>query len=250
MLLWVSRSHLTASIGTFGMFLLAIATSVFYAFVVRAMYLALEPYVRRRWPQTIISWSAVLTGKWRDPIVGRDVLVGATLSILLSAILVNIRFAETDTPNLGSTGILLGFRSTVAICFTAIPKGIRETLLFFFLIFLLRVVLRNQWLASAAFAALFTALAYLQSSHPIPDAIANFLIYSLVAFIVLRFGLLAMAVYIFVNGLLNGAQPTLDTSSWYFANNLFLFACVLALTAWGFRTAIAGRKLWKQDLLA
>ena len=33
--------------------------------------------MRRRWPQTLISWTRVLAGRLRDPLVGRDVLVGA-----------------------------------------------------------------------------------------------------------------------------------------------------------------------------
>ena len=32
-------------------------------------YLALEPYVRRLWPQALISWSRVLAGRVRDPLV-------------------------------------------------------------------------------------------------------------------------------------------------------------------------------------
>jgi serine/threonine-protein kinase len=232
------------------MFLLALATAIFYAFVVRTMYIALEPHVRRRWPQTIISWSAVLTGHWRDPIVGRDVLVGAALAVGLRPILVSLNFASSDFPNLGPTDVLLGFRSTLAVCFTSIPHGIRETLMFFFIIFLLRILLRNQWLASAGFALIFATLSYLQSSHPIANAVVGLLVYGLVSFIVLRFGLLALAVYIFVHGLLVGVQPTMQTSSWYFPNSLFLLACVVALAAWGFRISIAGRKLWKQDLLA
>jgi len=40
------------------------------------MYMAIEPYLRRRMPQTVIGWSRLLAGRWRDPMVGRDVLVG------------------------------------------------------------------------------------------------------------------------------------------------------------------------------
>lgn len=249
MTLWLLRSHLTPSVGTFGMLFLALATAIFYAFVMRTMYIALEPHVRRRWPQTIISSTTILKGHWRDPIVGRDFLIGAALAVTLRAILVGMRFGA-DSPNQGSTNVLLGIRSTLTVCFTSIPHGIRETLMFFFIIFLLRVVLRNQWLACAGFTLIFATLSYLQSSHPIVNGAVGLLVYSLISFVVLRFGLLAMAVYIFVDGLTSGVQPTMQTSSWYLGNNLFLLAWVLALAAWGFRTSIAGRKLWKQDLLA
>jgi len=232
------------------MFLIALATAIFYAFIVRAMYIALEPYVRRRWPQTIISSTAVLSGHWRDPIVGRDVLIGTALCVVLKVMLVGLTFPGNDAPNLGNTDVLLGIRSTVAVFFTSIPRGIRETLVFFFLIFILRMLLRNQWLACAGFTLIFTALSVFQSKHPAVDGLLSLVVYSLVSFIVLRFGLLAMAVDIFVDGLLRHVQPTMHTSAWYLGNNLFLMMCVVALAAWGFHTSIAGRRLWKQDLLA
>jgi len=249
--LWLFRSHLAVSMGTFGMFLLALATAIFYAFLVRTMYFALEPYVRRRWPQTIISWTAVLTGRWRDPIVGRDVLAGAVLALGLKIILQVVSLSPgTDPPSMGQTDVLLGIRSTMAVGFKSIPQGIRDTLMFFFLIFLLRVLLRNQWLASVGFALIFAALNYFAaSSHAWINGLAGFVVFGLIAFVVLRFGLLALAMYIFVDALLGKVLPTMQPSAWYFGNDLFLLAFVVALAAWGFHTSIAGQRLWKQDLI-
>ncbi len=96
---------------------------------------------------------------------------------------------------------------------------------------------------------IFTALQYFQSGHPIEDAVAYLVVYGLVAGLVLRFGLLALATFIFVDNLVNYTQPTTFTSAWYFGNDVVLLASVLALAAWGFHTSIAGRRLWKQDLL-
>ncbi len=45
MALWVFRGHFNISQGTFGMFLIAVCTSVFAAAVVWMLYVALEPYV-------------------------------------------------------------------------------------------------------------------------------------------------------------------------------------------------------------
>lgn len=249
--LWLFRSHLAVSIGTFAMFLIATATAIFYAFVVRTMYLALEPHVRRRWPQAIISWSAVLTGHWRDPIVGRDVLAGATLAVAVKLLnqVANLFLAGTDPPDLGSTDTLLGIRNTLAVFFKAVPHGFRDTLLFFFVIFILRVLLRNQWLATAGFMLIFALQASLQSDHPMLDGIATFVVFGLIAGLVLRFGLLALAVFIFLDGITSNIQATANTSAWYFGDNVLLLAAILALAAWGFHTSIAGRRLWKQDLL-
>ena len=254
MLLWVTRGHLTASAGTFGMFLLALCTSVFYGVVIWTVYIALEPYVRRRWPQTLISWSSVLMGRLRDPVVGRDVLIGVAVAcgVQLVFALVDVwkRYLGNWTPNLDNSAVLEGARGTLATCFSAVPHAIRETLFFFFLIFLLRVVLRNQWVAAGVFAAIF-ALANLNAAgHPILSAVTSFLIYSGLAFVVLRWGILAMAVSILVSKIIGSTPFTTHSSAWYFASGVCMLACVLALTAWAFRTAIGGQRLWKTDLFA
>ena len=41
------------------------------------LYMALEPFARRRWPEMLISWTRAISGSWRDPLVGRDILIGA-----------------------------------------------------------------------------------------------------------------------------------------------------------------------------
>ena len=46
-------------------------------------YIGLEPQVRRFWPRSVISWSRVLLGRFRDPLVGRDLLTGVTAGIAI-----------------------------------------------------------------------------------------------------------------------------------------------------------------------
>ena len=53
-----------------GSFALLVATLVWL------FYLALEPYVRRLRPWTLVSWTRLLSGGFRDAVVGRDLLIG------------------------------------------------------------------------------------------------------------------------------------------------------------------------------
>ena len=55
---------------------------LFAAALMWALYLSIEPYVRRHWPQAIISWSRLLAGRVRDPLLGRDLLIGVLLGIV------------------------------------------------------------------------------------------------------------------------------------------------------------------------
>jgi len=45
-------------------------------------YLGFEPFVRRRWPQLLVTSTRLLDGRWRDPLVGRSVLVGVVAGIV------------------------------------------------------------------------------------------------------------------------------------------------------------------------
>jgi predicted Ser/Thr protein kinase len=250
MALWLCRGHLLLSLGTFGSFVMAICTSIFYGVVMWTVYLALEPYVRRRWPQTLISWSAVLIGRVRDPVVGRDVLIGCVAG---TAIGIVDRVADAWSarfggwaPDLDSTLTLSGLRGTLAAVFIAIPHSIRDALFFFLVIFLLRAVLRNQWLAAAGYAALFACMNNLgNATHPWFSTAVAFVILFGVGVVVLRWGLLAATVMMFFGTVMN--IPAAVPSGWYFGHSMFLLGVALAIVAWAFYVSLGGRKLWKED---
>jgi predicted Ser/Thr protein kinase len=252
MALWLCRGHFTASIGTFGIFLLAVCTSVFAAVVVWGVYIAIEPYVRRRWPQTLIGWSAVLTGRFRDAVVGRDVLIGVLAGVGFAAMagVVNLVFHHSgDAPIRVTPEALLGLRSALGIGVALLPGAVRNALLFLFLLFLLRAVFRNQWVAAAVFGLIFAAVGFFGGDQAWVTAIEAFLAFALTAFLLLRWGLLALIGEYFANNVFNAIPFTSHTSAWYFGYSIFMLAAILGLAVWGFRTATAGRRLWRANLL-
>jgi serine/threonine-protein kinase len=250
MAIWLCRAHFGSFVSTSAMFFVALATSLFYGAVVWAIYLALEPYVRRRWPQTLISWSSVLTGHVRDPIVGRDILFGIALGVCWRLI-----GRGGDVVALGSrafpwgppTDSMLGLRQMLGAVLLHVPGSVRNTLAFFFLLFLLRVILRNQWLASAAFILIILPTNVLNSSQPLVDGTEGFLVYSLAVLAVLRMGLLPLGIAFFVEGMLSSVPITIHPSDWYFNSTVFMLGSIVALATWAFFTATAGQRLWKQD---
>jgi serine/threonine-protein kinase len=252
MALWLCRGHFTASIGTFGMFLLAVCTSVFAAVVVWGVYIAIEPYVRRRWPQTLIGWSAVLTGRFRDAVVGRDVLIGVLAGVGFAAVagMVNLVFHHPgDAPIRVTPEALLGLRSALGMGVAPIPGAVRNCLLFLFLLFLLRALFRNVWVAAAVFGLIFAAVGFFGGDQAWATAIEAFLAFALTAVLLLRWGLLALMGEYFANNVFNAIPFTTHTSAWYFGYSIFMLAAILALAVWGFRTATAGRRLWRAGLL-
>lgn len=250
--LCVMRTHVRFS-NVLGMALLALCTALFYSVVLWTVYLALEPYARRHWPRALISWSRLLTGQWHDPIVGRDVLIGAGLGVIWTFVgrvsdLVGSSFNNPE-PTWTDESLLLGVREALGTWLARGPHHIRDGLLFFALLFLLRLLLRNQWLAAAAFVALLTLPISLHGHDAAVNTFVGLIINALAALVVLRFGLLALTAAFCMAGLI-GSPLSLHTDAWYFGNITLLFGSAIALASWAFYTSMGARRLWKYDLMS
>ena len=248
---WVCRDHFIPTVATLGRFGLALSTGLFVSGIIWMLYLALEPYVRRHWPHAIISWSRVTTGQARDPLVGRDVLWGVLLGTLW-CVVISVGFLllkrEGATPQLPSTSLLLGGRQALGIWLANIETCITGTLQFFFLLFLLRVVLRNKWVAAAFFVPILAAQNTLRSDHPQIMVWIWVLVYAIAAFAVTRFGLVTLAVAIFTANIMLSVPYTLDFSKWYTPASFAVLLSFVAIAVWGFYTSLGGQKLWKDEL--
>jgi len=251
MALWACRTHALVGMALIGMLLLAAAHALFVATVFWLLYMALEPYVRRRWPQAIISWSRVLTGRFRDPLVGRDVLWGVILGLLWAGVIEAQSLALEhlgSPPRLGWFDYLSGGRGILGACLGVILNAIQATLVFFFTLFLLRVLLRRPWIAAAAFVAVFAMPGILGARHFAVEAPTEIAVYAIAMIAVLRFGLVTLAVGIWTVDFLLSIPFTASLGSWYASAPIFALALILGAAGWGFHTALAGRPLWTGEL--
>jgi hypothetical protein len=246
MVLWICDVHFTVTFELFPLLLLAICTSVFYGALLWTVYLAVEPFVRRHWPRVLVSWTSVLTGRASDAVVGRDVLIGVALGIWFTLLIRVIAGREVDAAaNFpGEVESLLGLRSTVGVVLQEAVYAIRNPLMYFFILFILRMLLRSQWAAVIAFTGFFTLLNALGNDEVWVGAALGLVYFGTAAFVIVRFGgLLAFVVGAFVSPLLFDVILTRDASAWYFGSTLFVLAVVAALTIWAFYTA-TGRRPW------
>jgi serine/threonine-protein kinase len=251
MLVWIFTAHLVPSLGSLELFILAASGAVFMGLLSYTVYLAIEPYIRRHWPHAIISWTRLMAGRIRDPLVGRDALFGVILgmvwSLILAALLLAMKHigAEPDFP---STAFLLGPRIVLGSCLTHAAASVQGTLIFFFLMFVFRVIFRKPWLAALVFVAFWTVLKSYGEHHLFLMVPALVAIYGIAAFVVLRFGFIALAVGAFTADLLSVLPSTTDFSRWYIGAPIFVFSLITALALWGCYTALAGQKLVKEHL--
>jgi hypothetical protein len=251
LLICVFRSHFVPTLDLVGLIILANSTALFMAALLWILYIALEPYVRRNWPQTIISWTRFLNGHLRDPLVGGDLLYGVLLGVLwlcVFAVGAFFLFRAGVSPQLGSTELLLGVRETVASGLVTVIGSIRTSLVFFFLIVLLRALVKNRWLAAIIFVLLFAVPKVLGSEHLLIEAPLWVTIYGIAAFAVVRFGLIVLGVAALTVDVLLNVPITLDFSNWYAARSLCVLLSFVLMAAWGFYTSLAGQKLLKDEL--
>jgi len=250
MLLWLCRTHLMPGLESFGLFVLATSTSLFVAGLTWVLYLALEPWVRQRWPHTMISWSRLLSGQFRDPLVGRDILFGVMLGVVWILVfqLRSIQLMHMGAmPGIGQNEYFEGGRHALGAWMMQIVSSILGTLQFFFLLFALKLVLRKDWLAAIAFVAIFALPQALSRSHLAIELPTFILVYAIAVLIVFRFGLIPLAVAIFTINMAANLPFSSDLSSWYMTDSILALLSVIALAAWGFYHSIGGEMVWKLE---
>ena len=247
MALWLCRSHLVPGLETMELLFLALSTGLLIAAITWLLYLALEPWVRRNWPRSIISWSRLLSGQARDPLLARDLLFGVMLGILwilvfLVQSILTMRMGAA--PGTFTTQYLLGGRLALGAWLFQVPTSILGALQFFFLLFGLKIVLRKDWLAVIAFTAIFNAL-NLGTPYWTVEIPTGVVVYGIAALIAYRFGLVPLVVAIFTANMLGNVPFSADLSTWYMSTSLFALLSVVAIAGWGFHYSLGGKPLWK-----
>ncbi len=221
----------------------AAARALFFSALFWMLYLALEPALRSRWPHSIVTWNRVLAGRWRDPRVAGDVLVGAAIGCGLLTATGLLDAWDSRHTTLGTAGglyLLNGTLTWFAGILGRLHDGVQSGLLIFFCIFGLRVVLRNDWVAALAGALLFAATEGDVANAPsVALAFAVMAgLYSVLIFALLRVGLLAAVFAVFSLNMLNGVSLGTDWTTWYTPNGLATAAVLLGLSLFAFAQSL------------
>jgi serine/threonine-protein kinase len=234
----------------------ALGDSLRQAGMIGLCYLSLEPTLRRYRPERIISWTRLLSGRLRDPLVGRDVLLGTLLGSAMGLVIfINIVLAHrTGGTNKwhglhldrlqGASGFLGGLLGDLMI-------SLLTTLSFLVFLTALRHVLRRESLALAVCWALATTVLVLRFSGPSLVVSIPVLGLGCVLFVLSwgRFGLLAGIVCYLTLLLALDYPMTGEVSVWYGWLGMFALVSILGLATYGCLAAVAGQPWWRGSLL-
>ncbi len=230
----------------------AIAISMFVAGALYLVYLALEPFVRKSWPTMLIGWSRLIGGSFRDPVVGRDVLIGiaagAALTVLDSAHAwapAALGWIEPvpQVPT-GTLDALFSLRALVATMLNAVNAGLQNglfTVLQFSIgreaIRLILARLKIQRISAdralAVVAVILVTMSSLIDSSTSAKQAWLPMVYQALSlfvslFVMMRVGLLAGTVAFIVNSLTERVPVTFDASKFYAGQGWLVFAAVFA----------------------
>jgi serine/threonine-protein kinase len=243
-----------------GLFYVWMARAALTAAIAWISYFAMEPYVRRFWPQTMITWSRLLDGRFRDPAVGRDVLVGGMIGILLvlivqlDVLLPSWFGAPPPVPMLPAAvqdlAALLGLRYKLSILVTTLMTGMSLSLVVLLLMLIMRVVVRPPWLATTLSWLLLTACYAVSAGCDVSFPwLVGSLIVAITMVLLVRVGLVALIASSFFWFLIVNSPMTANFHAWYWPASSLAVALASALLIYGFLTARAGQWMFWGRLL-
>jgi serine/threonine-protein kinase len=253
---WVLTAHHVTSIGELIMLVSALQTGLFVGAMGWVFYVAIEPYMRRVWPHALISWNRLLAGRIRDPLIGRDLLIGSLAGVAVSLAIVVFQLVPTWTgsatppsPIVNGVGTLSGMSTVAGTMIAATTNGMLAPIGVFFLIFVLRLILRKTALAVGGAMLIMVLVQGLQSQGSLLGWIASAAIWAIIIFVIVRLGLLAAVItFVYANTLLTFPFTT-DLSAWYAGRMWLGLAALAVVTGYGFYLSLAGRSVFAHALL-
>jgi hypothetical protein len=239
-------------------FFTAVAISLLQSGRLWIVYLALEPTVRRFWPDGLISWTRVVSGDWRDPLVGWHVLAGVACGVVLNGTLELFRLSPLflgEGPPAAESYVLsfvTGGGAFASGLVRAWPNGLNTGLFLVFCYALGRQLLRRDFYASIAVVVLLSALIAREfvSGSNLALGLTFMVCLSILLVIMLRaFGMLASACTFAMNQFFDATPLTFDLHAWYAYFVIWTFALIAALVIYGYTISRAGQPLFGRRLL-
>ncbi|MHC4446979.1 MAG: serine/threonine-protein kinase, partial [Planctomycetota bacterium] len=190
-------------------------------------YMALEPYVRRLWPRMLVSWARVISGRVRDPLVGRDLMIGGLFPLCafgvpsLIWVIAAASGAAPSHPQVPQPDALSAAVSPQVMAYEicgAVAEGVLRTMGYLVIAFGVHLVFKRVWLTAPIAGLIVAAMSFwfmwvlnvpLEFAAPFSVIGATMAMWSL-----FRFGLLAAVVAISTSTILFNIPWTSDLSSW------------------------------------
>ncbi len=220
-----------------------------------ALYLAVEPFMRRHSPRALIGWTRFMDGRLADPLVGRDLLLGCAGGALSQLLWVlPMALGERSDTVVNYTGLPgTSLQQTLAAIAAGAITFVLIALALSFLYGLTFVALgRRPWAAYALWLFFFGGIAFvpgitvnnLSLSATTLTSVFWFVSWALSLFVLFRLGILVFVAMGTTSLILEITLPTLDFSAWYSGSIVAGLLLFFGLTIYAFYRCVA----WKGGL--
>jgi hypothetical protein len=239
----------------FSRFIEALVWGLAWSCFIWLLYNALEPFVRPRWPATLVSWSRLLAGDFRNPLVGRDVLLGCLTGASTTAVGRLVWFVTVwlgyppPQPESGAAWQLLGVRPIISNLSTAVMTAPIVWLGGLFALVLLRSLLRKDWAAAVAFVLIGFFVTATRGTSVSNLLVGGLLVGALAAFLLTRFGLLPIVANFVAWLILKGFPFTTQGSAWYWGMSLAGILLLASIALCAFYISLGGRPIFGSPVL-
>jgi hypothetical protein len=224
---------------------------LFDAMFIWIAYMAMEPFMRRSWAKLLISWSRLISGRFRDPLVGRDILVGAIIGAMaaIPMFLFKAFPGWMFLPGAWSAHIelnsLLGFPQQLGTALYILGLTAFYGVGWMIAMVFCRVLFRKTWLVAVVFTFFGTVTYLVGSSGNLSGQILFGLVFSgAIAGILLYLGFLPAAISFFILNILVRMPLGLNTAGWSARGAVFTLIIVAAIALYGFYTSLGGRPVF------
>lgn len=255
MVFYLLDAHHTWTLDEFSLFIEHMKSALFQAVFLWVLYVALEPYVRRRLPEGIIGWTRLLAGDFRDPLVGRDMLIGSVLGV---ALIINNFLVDLVPTWLGlppnepyiNQQSMLGMRHFMPGMSGLFTSSLFLAFVLLFLQILFFVILRRKWLAAATTWLILAAILLLaRREAPMAGRLFGMTGALILVVGLYRYGLLAAITGGFIFHAWVFFPITKKLSAWWAADFVPILMIYTALVIYAFYTSLAGQKVLRGQLL-
>jgi serine/threonine-protein kinase len=245
---WFGQVHAIRGSDWLSFFYYSAARWLMMAAVLALLYLALEPAIRARWPHSLVAWSRILAGNWRDPMVASHVLTGAATGTLLWAAFSIFNLMTIPANEMRAGGSLYpaqGLAAWAGAHAERLNIALLIGLVGFFVLFVLRALLKKDILAALVASLIFPFFEgdVVNRNDWLILALLYAIVFAALMFAMLRFGMLtAVSAAYFINTanyILTGS----DWNTWYAPYSIATMCLVLAVSAFAFWRSLAGRDL-------
>jgi serine/threonine-protein kinase len=248
-LAWLlSGMHVAVLDREFDRFFSMIGTALFNAALVWLAYLGLEPYVRRFSPDSLIGWTRLIAGGWRDSVVGRDVAIGVCAGLTMTVLfavhnLVPLLHGGLEPMPVADTpqAVLESGRYALAVLFGDLQNAVTSGMLGVAGLVAFQVLLKRRSLAALAAIICFWPVVLngmFEPGNPGLDIVLGVLITTAFVAVTAWAGLLATIATLATHFILLRAPLTIDLASWRAPATFVLLGAVLGTGLYGCWTAM------------